>query len=218
MKKLNKIIHKWSWLLLITYCIVGLIYPVVGVIALVCMLAPVGMAFFKGRMWCGNYCPRGSFNDIILSKLSRKKGIPKLFTSIWFRTIFLIILMSTFALQLIFAWGNAGAIGIVFVRMIIITTLLTIILGITFNQRTWCAFCPMGTMAHYVSKLNPVKSRIKHVTFDEAKCVNCKICTKHCPIGIDVLDHKKQGKVLHADCLKCEVCVEQCPKKALEVA
>ncbi|MDK2801338.1 MAG: hypothetical protein PWP27_2489 [Clostridiales bacterium] len=218
MTKMNTFIHKWAWIMLIAFCVIGLIYPIIGAAALICMSAPVIMAFFKGRKWCGQYCPRGSFNDNILAKLSRRKSIPKLFTKPWFRITFLVVLMSSFAVQLVFAWGNAIAVGQVFVRMIIITTLLTVILGIVFNQRTWCTICPMGTMAHYVSKLKIVKPKIPNVTFNADKCVDCNLCTRSCPIGIDVLSHKSQGKVTHADCLKCTICVEKCPKKALDLA
>jgi NAD-dependent dihydropyrimidine dehydrogenase PreA subunit len=78
--------------------------------------------------------------------------------------------------------------------------------------------CPMGTMAHYVAKLQIVKSKFKHITFNKEECVDCRICSKSCPIGVDVLSHKNTGKVIDADCLKCNVCVEKCPKKSLYIA
>lgn len=211
----RKFIHKWSWTILLLFCFVGIVFPLIGSIALICMLSPVVVAFFRGRMWCGNFCPRGSFNDIILSKFSRKKGIPKMFKEEWFKVIFLVLLMGAFAVQLVLFWGDAVAIGSVFIRMIIITTLLAVILGITYNQRTWCVICPMGNMASYVSRLERVIKSSKHVTFKQDKCVNCKLCNKSCPIEIPVLDHKNKGRVLDSNCLKCEVCVDKCPKKAL---
>ncbi len=183
LEKLKKFIHKWSWTVLLTFCIIGLFYPFIGVAALICMLAPV--------------------------KFLKKQ---------WFKLLFLVLLMGGFAAQIFFVWGSIVAVGAVFVRMIIITTLLAIVLGIIFNQRTWCTICPMGTMAHYVAKIKPINRRIKHVTFEKQKCVDCKICSKNCPIGIDVLKHKEKGKVTHADCLKCQVCVEKCPKNSLYIA
>lgn len=215
---MKKFIHKWSWTILITFCIIGLFYPYIGAVAIVCMLAPVLVSFFKGRLWCGNFCPRGSFNDILLARISKRLRSPKFLKKQWFRFLFLGLLMGGFAIQLFMAWGDIGAVGAVFVRMIIITTLLTILLGTIFNQRTWCTICPMGTMAHYVAKIKPVNGRINHVTFDKQKCVNCKICSKSCPVGIDVLKHKDTGKVEHPDCMKCRVCVEKCPKDSLHIA
>jgi Pyruvate/2-oxoacid:ferredoxin oxidoreductase delta subunit len=70
-------------------------------------------------------------------------------------------------------------------------------------------------MAHYVSKLRSVKMKIKHINFNKDFCVDCKICSRNCPINIDVHSYKEEGKVLNEDCLKCNVCVEKCPRKAL---
>ncbi|HEY9061861.1 MAG TPA: 4Fe-4S binding protein [Pseudobacteroides sp.] len=217
MDKAIKFIHNWVWVMLIIYCIIGVFYPLIGTVALICMLAPSIVAVFKGRMWCGNFCPRGSFNDIILSKFSRKNKVPRLLKSTWFRLAFLILLMGAFAVQIVFAWGSFSEVSFVFIRMIIITTVITIILGFSYNQRTWCMICPMGTMAHYIAKLKLAKGNFRYIAFNKEKCVNCKVCTKNCPIGIDVLSHKSVGKVTDADCLKCKVCVEKCPKKSLYI-
>lgn len=162
MNNIKKIIHSWAWILLVVFCIAGIFYPIIGAAAVLCMLAPIAVAFFKGRLWCGSFCPRGSFNDIILSKFSLKKPLPHFMKTKWFRLLFLVILMSAFAIQLLMAWGNFTAIGMVFVRMIIVTTLLTIGLGIYYNQRTWCTICPMGTMAHYATKTVQAKKTTEH--------------------------------------------------------
>jgi polyferredoxin len=218
MDKFMRFFHKWAWLILISYCIIGLISPALGIAAIICMLAPVLIAFARGRMWCGNFCPRGSFCDNLLVKISWKKEIPQVFRSLWLRILFLILLMGAFAIQLIFAWGSIAAVGMVFVRMILITTGIAVILGIIFSQRVWCLICPMGTMAHLVTKHAAADSQIKHVTFNKERCIDCKSCSKVCPIEIDVFSHKKQGKVTNADCLKCNVCVNKCPKKSIEIA
>lgn len=218
MKAAYKFIHQWAWVILVFFCILGLFYPVIGGIALICMLAPVVTAFFKGRMWCGNFCPRGSFNDIVLSRFTLKRRMPLLFKQVWFRIVFLIVLMSAFLVQLVFVWGNGMAVGQVFVRMIIITTLLAIILGGIYNQRAWCLICPMGTMAHFAAKMESVKQRLTYITFVKGKCIDCKLCVKNCPINIDVPTYKPEGKVANADCLKCLSCVEKCPKGSLYVA
>ncbi|WP_083768468.1 4Fe-4S binding protein [Thermosediminibacter oceani] len=43
------------------------------------MIPPVLTAFFKGRMWCGRFCPRGSFFDHVLARLGdRNRRIPQL--------------------------------------------------------------------------------------------------------------------------------------------
>jgi polyferredoxin len=53
--------------------------------------------------------------------------------------------------------------------------------------------------------LLPVK-----VVRSEESCINCNICSKNCPQGIDVA---KMAKVTHVDCNLCGDCVTQCPEK-----
>jgi len=152
------LVKQYVWVVLVVFCIVGIIYPSIGIIALVCMLAPVVTAPFMGRKWCNSFCPRGSFNDVILKRITIKKGIPGIFKTTTFKVVFLVILMSFFIIQLVLAWGDLAAVGAVFVRMVLITTAIDIILGIYYHQRTWCAFCPMGTMGGWIFKLkNSIK-------------------------------------------------------------
>jgi polyferredoxin len=218
LKKYQRIIHQWSWLLLFSFVIAGLFYPVIGMTAIICMLAPVVMAFFKGRMWCGYFCPRGSFNDIILTKLSRRIKVPAFFRTILFRLLFLLLLISGFMIQIIMAWDNLAAIGQIFVRMVLITTILTILLGYFYQPRTWCLICPMGTMAHFMAKIKACRSWGPHIFFKQGKCTGCQICSRNCPILIDVYRYKESRKVNHPDCLKCTTCVAKCPQKSLHVA
>jgi len=175
LEKIKRFIHQWAWTLLIVFLSVGLFYPAIGVGALICMLAPVVVSFFKGRRWCANYCPRGSFNDIILSKISRKIKIPNLLKKQWFKFGFLTILMGGFFLQIYLAWGSFASVGSVFVRMVLITTLLAIILGAVFSQRTWCAICPMGTLASYTSRIKPV-SKKPNIAVRSHQCSGCNKC------------------------------------------
>lgn len=217
MLKIKQQWHQWAWILLIIFGIGGIWYPAIGTVALLCMLAPVITAFWKGRNWCGHYCPRGSFNDYLLARITLKRGIPKIFKEYWFKLLFLVLLMGAFLIQIRLAWGNLAAVGLVFVRMVIITTLLGILLGMIFDYRAWCVICPMGTMARLVAGMKKVSDRISYITFIKDQCVDCKLCSRYCPVGIDVPTYRKQGLVDHGDCLKCQVCVGKCPKQSLYV-
>lgn len=151
-KRLPKRLRGWNrylWSALLVFLMIGWFYPVIGIIALTCMLAPVIVAAIKGkRQWCVTFCPRGVFNDVLLSQLSRQQTIPRIFFSRLFRVGFLVFLMYNFYTGVVQAYPSITGIGMVFVRMVSLTTALTIILGVVFHPRTWCAFCPMGFMAN----------------------------------------------------------------------
>lgn len=198
------------WILLV-FLAVGIVYPAVGVIALICMLAPVVVSFYKGRFWCGNFCPRGSFYDNVLAKFSPQKPIPPIFKSTGLRVFMVLFIMAVFSVQMYSAWGDLSAMGAVFIRIILITTLVGIGLGLLYHQRTWCSFCPMGTMASWVSSM---KKPMPLMVADS--CVNCKLCTKVCPMQLAPYTAKGSAEgFTHSDCLKCGRCVDKCPKKAL---
>lgn len=178
--------------------------------AIICMVAPILVSFFKGRYWCGNLCPRGNFYDNIVSKFSNTKKVPNILKSKLFRVMVIIIMMIIFGAGIKANWGNLYGIGMVFYRMIVLTTIIGVGLSFFYNQRTWCHFCPMGTMASYVARLRKSK-RVLRVS---PSCVSCKICEKKCPLGLVPYDYK--GDILsHPDCIQCGKCVNVCPKNAI---
>lgn len=147
MKKDKFSIRSYAWSILVMFLIIGWFYPIVGLAALICMAAPIVVAVIRGnRCWCAKYCPRGVFNDKILSLISLKVKPPAFLKSTWFKVIFLAVLMANMVLGLINSATIAEA-GMVFVRLVSVTTAITIVLGAIFHQRTWCMFCPMGYLA-----------------------------------------------------------------------
>ena len=51
---------------------------------------------------------------------------------------------------------------------------------------------------------------------DYSRCVQCGICSYHCPIGIDVRRHAWRGEpIKDSHCLTCGECVARCPRGVL---
>ncbi|HNW39764.1 MAG TPA: 4Fe-4S binding protein [Candidatus Omnitrophota bacterium] len=131
----------------------GLFYPFLGYFVLAMMVALLMMSLFKGRYWCWNFCPRGAFLDIIVSKVSLKNPLPIIFTKQWFRWSIFIIFISFITFRIIHTGGNLTAIGAVFVAMCVLTTIIAIILGVITKHRGWCMICPMGTLQEKTGKI-----------------------------------------------------------------
>jgi NAD-dependent dihydropyrimidine dehydrogenase PreA subunit len=52
---------------------------------------------------------------------------------------------------------------------------------------------------------------------DPSRCVQCGICSFHCPINIDVRRHAWLGvPVKDSHCLTCGECVARCPRGVLQ--
>jgi ferredoxin-type protein NapH len=195
----------------IAILILGWQYPLLGYFIPFCMLAGLFIGFWRGRKWCDWYCPRGSFYDAVMRPLSAKKNIPVLFKNIYFRIGVLAFLLLVMTLNLILRWPNPYNIGKFFVILLTITTILGIILAIIFHQRSWCSFCPIGTVINLLSRGR------EELRINSQLCVECKLCSQSCPMQIKPYLFKKEGIeiVKDADCLRCGSCVAVCPKNAL---
>ncbi|OQX21651.1 MAG: hypothetical protein BWK75_02765, partial [Candidatus Altiarchaeales archaeon A3] len=122
-------------------------YPLLGYFIPVCMLIGIGISFFRGRKWCDWFCPRGSFFDAFIKPISPKKEIPEFFKSLPFRIGILSFLMLMMTFQIINRWPNPESIGMFFVILLTVTTIIGLILSLIFHHRIWCCFCPIGSMA-----------------------------------------------------------------------
>lgn len=204
---------KYGYSLLIIFLIASLFDMRFALAAIICMLAPVLFALLgKGRYWCGNYCPRGNFYDNILLRFSPKRKVPKFLKSGMFRLFMVCFIMANFGIGLYKNWGDLYGIGAVFYRIIVITTLIAVVLGFIYNERTWCNFCPMGTISHMITK---VKGRKVNLSVS-GSCVSCGLCSKECPMGISPKDYK-DNTINNPDCILCQKCVYKCPKKSIEI-
>ncbi len=68
----------------------------------------------------------------------------------------------------------------------------------------WCRYlCPYGALLGLVSWMSPLR-----VVRDEATCIDCKACTRSCPVEIHV--HRKPS-VRTPECTGCMTCIVTCP-------
>ncbi|MCK5306865.1 MAG: 4Fe-4S binding protein [Candidatus Omnitrophica bacterium] len=149
--KRSQLIMIW---LLPVIVIGGLFYPILGYLVIAMMSSLLLLSYFKkGRFWCWNLCPRGAFLDIVLLKFSAKKPVPKIFTKKWFRWLIFAIFISFLTFRIILTGGNLIAVGAVFVRICLVTTIIAIVLGVLMKQRAWCMICPMGTLQEKIGKI-----------------------------------------------------------------
>lgn len=182
----------------------GIFYPRLGYFLLIVFATLIIIAPFRGRWFCGNLCPRGSFVDFWLGPLSRKLPIPPILRSMWIRAPIFILLMGFMVFRIVQTDGVVDRVGMVFVTICLLTTAVAILFGIIIAPRAWCSFCPMGTMQRVVGRDRYM------LKVDKERCIDCGKCQKVCPMQLPV------NEILdNPDCIKCGRCVEVCPKSAL---
>jgi polyferredoxin len=179
------------------------------------------------RSFCGFICPFGALQEffgLIGKKLLRKRFILPEKIDKPLRYIKYVVLVITIA----FAWKTAGlwmdpydpwaAYGhmsaglesLTSEYLVALILLIIVIIGSMLYDRFFCKYlCPMGAVYGMLSKLSPSK-----IVRNKDICVNCKLCSKNCPVNINVAEC---DKVTSAECIGCQTCVLSCPKKdALE--
>ncbi|MEW6387314.1 MAG: 4Fe-4S binding protein [Thermodesulfobacteriota bacterium] len=206
-RRVKQIILGTAFLLLLG---AGWVYPLVGYFIPVCMLLGIGLAAFKGRSWCDWLCPRGSFADALLGRISPKRRIPQVFPSTFMRVGVMALLMGMLTFQIIRLWPDPYAIGGFFVLLLSVTTGVGVALGVTLHPRTWCYICPIGTMSSWVGKNR------RPLYLAPEKCTQCNLCARQCPMQLAPAALKEEAAMAHrGDCLKCSLCVASCPTAAL---
>ncbi|EGO88981.2 4Fe-4S binding protein [Clostridium botulinum C] len=207
-----KLWKKYSFIILIVFIVGGIFNIKIAMAAIVCMLGPLILALLgKGRFWCGNICPRGSFYDNIVKKVSNKRRVPRLLKLKLFRLLVIVFMFYMFGINIYMNWGNIEGVAMVFYKMIIVTTLVGLILSIFYNHRSWCNFCPMGSIAAFISYFKKDRKTLKV----NSNCISCKLCQRKCPMGIVPYDYK--GHILkHVDCIQCGECIKYCPKNSIK--
>jgi NapH/MauN family ferredoxin-type protein len=201
----------------------------------VMLVAVLITALLLRSAFCGWVCPLGFIQDLVssLSRWLQKRSLTlrKAMRSLKERSAKLAVLdrwLRYFKyVVLIWAVAGAGYYGVMVFRdydpwsalinivefsftpglVVLIVTLLASF----FVERPWCRYaCPLGAASSLVGKLSPV-----YLKREESNCTLCKVCTKACPMGLEV---HTADKITSADCISCLECVGACPRNgALEV-
>ncbi len=83
--------------------------------------------------------------------------------------------------------------------------LVASLLASLFVERAWCRYaCPLGATVSLLGWFSPLRIEVA-----ESACNTCGLCTKRCPVGIDVAH---AGVVTDPRCIGCMTCVSECQR------
>lgn len=222
-------IRKYGWIITLLVAFGGLWEPKLGLIVLFIMAGLTITSFFTGRYWCGNFCPHGSLFDKLLLPISKNKKIPPFLKSNIMIIGFFIFFMFNFsrkALKVFSLWGSfdfLDKLGLLFVNTYLMVLFIGGLLAIFTTPRTWCQFCPMGSLQKLSYKLGkalgiPQKTEKKITISSIDKCLNCGKCAKVCPFQLTpYLEFSSNNQFDDINCIKCSTCIENCPVKILSL-
>ncbi|TCT13936.1 hypothetical protein EDC18_1074 [Natranaerovirga pectinivora] len=143
MKRKNH--QQWSWILIISFFVLGIFDFRFGVLGLACMAAPIYHALRgRGKIHCSKYCPRGSFLGKFMPFVSFNNALPKFMRTKNFKHFLLVTMLTVFSISIIHTGFEFQKVGFVFFRFMGVSFIIGILFGIFFKPRSWCQVCPMG--------------------------------------------------------------------------
>ena len=165
------------------------------------------------RGWCGWAC----WTAMVLDFLPWKKppgriknlGIIRyihFFLSLGLASYFWFIVGTRDNLMIGFYWFAIGNLAYYLIAFILAYTLK--------DNRAFCKYiCPIPPLQKILSPYALLKMSI-----DTDKCNDCQLCEKNCPMGINLLRYKNEGKrILSTECIICSTCANVCPKEAIKM-
>ncbi|OAT85223.1 4Fe-4S binding protein [Desulfotomaculum copahuensis] len=201
--------QRLTWWGLPLVAVLGWFHPWLGFLLLVCMAGSIGMSVYRGRAWCNWMCPRGAFYDLLVRPLSRNKPVPAVLRSRGVRLFMIGMIAAMISTQWYLAHGNPAAMGLALVRLLTITTVAGIILGIFIHPRAWCHICPVGTLGRWLGEGR------KPLFISGESCAACGACSRSCPMQLTPHLFRECGIMTDSDCIKCGSCVAACPRRAI---
>lgn len=230
--KTNRIfspLRKYIWLFIFLVAGGGLWYPKLGLLMIPVMLALMILGMLKGKYWCGNICPHGSFFDGIIMNISRHTSLPSFLKSkftISLMFIWFMYMLGSRLVKVIAIWGTTPFIdklGYIFVINYLVVTILGSILAVTITPRAWCRICPMGTMQILFYRLGKAL-KINHKTDKKVTitspemCHICGKCARVCPMQLKpYLEFNSDNQLDNEHCIRCQTCVKNCPAGILSI-
>ncbi len=157
------------WIIIVMFFVLSITNIWFGLFGVICMGLPIFQALRgKGKLHCKSHCPRGSFLSKVVSKISLRNSLPKFMLTNGFKNTLLIIMGVMLTISMIHSGGNPKKIAFGLFRLMGISFIFGIVLGIFFKPKAWCAICPMGHSTTLITNLK-TRNKFKREQIEEIK-------------------------------------------------
>jgi polyferredoxin len=189
-------------------------------------------SLFLGRAWCGWVCPGGGMQEIVepINKKPVNGGkvdwIKWLIWIPWISLIIFLVIRTGGYTEVNFLYSTENGISVVgspdrpiifayFIYYIVIS--LFIGLSIAFGRRAGChTICWMAPFMMIGSWIrNQFGWPSLRLVANPEVCKDCKVCTKNCPMSLDVNAMVQIKKMENLECILCGTCIDNCSKSAI---
>ncbi len=183
-------------------------------------------SLFLGRAWCGWVCPGSGMAEISEPVNNRALNPAKID---WIKWVIWIPWVTLIAWLVVRAGGysrvdllhltESGISVDAPVKYIIYYGVVGLFIGLSFfvgrraGCHTICWMAPFMMIGRWIR--NRFGWASLRLVADASACSDCKLCTKSCPMSLDVNAMVQVEQMEHSECILCGTCVDQCAKKAI---
>ncbi len=180
-------------------------------------------SLFFGRFFCGWVCPGAGIQEAFFpvndAPVKRSNWIKYLIWAPWIIAIIvLFILNGIHTVDPFFGikYGISMAEPhnyIIFYFFLALFVVLSLVVG----KRSFCHHvCWMAPFMILGRKMrNLFKWPSLHLNANPVECKKCHLCTRHCPMSLEVEAMVLSGGMEHEECILCGSCVDNCGKGAI---
>ncbi len=182
-----------------------------------------------GRAFCAYICPGGGlmeFGGMVHNK-SCKGGKRNLIK--WFIWVPWIGMIATFAIlaggytsiNMLHLTDSGISVDspsgyIIYLSVVFGLLILTYVAGKRAGCHYICWMAPFMIIGIWIK--NKLKYPSYHLEVETEKCTQCKLCTKSCPMSLDVTAMVQKGSMENVECILCGNCVATCRQGAISTA
>ena len=185
-------------------------------------------SLFFGRAFCGWICPAGGLQEgcfqVVDKKVASKKAnwVKYIIWVPWLLTIILGFILNGGIKSVNFIYMTDHGISVsgimelmIYLFFMALITLLALVIG----KRGMChSVCWMAPFMIIGTK---IKNRLGypslHLEATPEKCVQCGLCSRNCPMSLDVAKMVQTGSLQNSECIFCGGCADFCKKQAIKL-
>jgi len=182
-----------------------------------------------GRAWCGWLCPAGAIGDrwrAVTDRRTRGGWWKILKWVIWLPWIGLIAFLAVrgggyHTVNILrFTWHGISVASLEMIVMFVGVVGIISILSLTTGRRGFCHYsCWMAPFMILGMRLQRILGLPGlHLESHAESCIHCGLCTKGCPMSLDVHEMVQEERIESSDCILCGTCVDTCPKQVIDYA